>query len=85
MNDDIGFKVPIHQSCLEPVLIAGIPRAACIFLWSAIGALVLGLRQPWVIPIGLALHFLLREVAKHDPYFFDVIKGALKMPKRLEP
>ena len=85
MNDDVGFKVPIHQSCLEPMLIAGIPRAACILLWSSIGAIAMGLRQPWILPIGIVLHIALREVAKNDPYFFEVIKGVIKMPKRLEP
>lgn len=85
MNDSSGFKIPIHQSCLRPKLIMGLPRIPVILLWTTMAAFVLGLRQLWMLPIGIALHVVLREVAKHDPYFFDVIKGSIKLPKRLRP
>jgi type IV secretion system protein TrbD len=80
-----GFEVPVHRSLVEPMLMAGLPRTLALVLWTTMAAFAFGLRQLWVLPIGLGLHLLCAAVTRADPYFFDILIPALKAPKRLDP
>jgi type IV secretory pathway TrbD component len=80
-----GFEVPLHRSLVEPMLLAGLPRTVALVLWTAVGALVLGLHQVWVLPIGLALHIAAGAVTKADPHFFEILLLAVKTQKPLDP
>ena len=81
----MAFEVPVHRSLTEPMMVAGLPRAVGLLLWTTAAALALGLRQVWVVPVALLLHALLAAAAKRDPYFFDVFVRALHAQRRLEP
>lgn len=85
MSRPDGFEVPLHRSLVEPMLLAGLPRTVALVLWTGIGALVLGLRQAWVLPIGIGLHVAAATVTKGDPYFFAIALLAVKTRRRLEP
>jgi type IV secretion system protein TrbD len=80
-----GFEVTLHRSLIEPMLLAGLPRTVALVLWTAVGALVLGLHQVWVLPVGLVLHAAAATVTKADPHFFDVLVLAVKTQRRLDP
>ena len=80
-----GFEVPLHRSLTEPMLLAGLPRAVALVLWTTVGAFAFGLHQVWVLPIGIAVHLAAAAVTKSDPYFFDVLLLALKTQRRLDP
>jgi type IV secretion system protein VirB3 len=80
-----GFEVPVHRSIVEPMLMAGLPRTVALVLWTAIAAFAFGLRQVWVLPLGIVLHFACAAVTRADPYFFDIVVPALKVQKRLDP
>lgn len=85
MSRPDGLEVPVHRSIVEPMLLAGLPRTVAFVLWTGVGALAFGLRQAWVLPIGIALHLGCAAVTKADPYFFDIVLLALKTQQRLEP
>ena len=85
MNRLDGFEVPVHRSLVEPMLMAGLPRRLTLVLWTTVSALAFGLREIWVLPIGVALHVVCAAVTRADPYFFEIVLPALKLPKRLEP
>ena len=80
-----GLEVPLHRSIVEPMLLAGLPRAVALVLWTSIAALSFGLHQIWVLPVGIALHLGAAAATKADPYFFDIVLLAVKTQKRLDP
>ncbi len=80
-----GLEVPIHRSLIEPILLAGIPRNLAFINWTITAALAFGMRQIWVIAIGLALHSIFSMLTKVDPHFFDNFMRELKSPERLLP
>lgn len=80
-----GLEVVLHRSLVQPMTLAGLPRTAALVLWTGISALAFGLRQIWVLPLGVALHVVCVAAAKADPYIFDLVVASLKWPRRLEP
>ena len=80
-----GYVIPVYRSCTQPLMTAGVPRAIAIIIWTFAAALGLGAQQLWVVPIAMVVHFALAGVARHDPYFFDVVKRAIKQKQRYEP
>lgn len=85
MSDGEGLEAPVHRSLVAPLLVAGLPRSLTFLVWTLTAALVLGLRQVWVLPLALVLHALLARAMRQDPYLFDVARRAVKAPRRLEP
>lgn len=79
-----GFEVPIHRSLIEPILIAGLPRNVAFILWTTAAALILGMRQIWILPLALAMHLPLVWLTKKEPFFFGFFFSALRAPERLE-
>ncbi len=80
-----GLEVPLHRSLVEPMMVAGLPRTVSLVLWTTVCAFAFGLRQIWVLPIGLALHLVCVAAAKADPYIFEILALALKAHRRLDP
>ena len=85
MSPPEGFEVPLHRSLVEPMFLAGLPRTVALVLWTVVGAFAFGLRQTWVLPIGIVLHIVAAAATKSDPYFFDIVLLAVKTQKRLDP
>ena len=85
MNRLDGLEVPLHRSIVEPMLLAGLPRAVALVLWTSVGAFSFGLHQLWVLPIGIVLHLGAAAATKAEPHFFDIVLVAIKTQKRLEP
>lgn len=85
MNRLDGLEVPVHRSLVEPMLMAGLPRTVGFVLWTTVAAFAMGLRQVWVLPIGIALHIVCAAVTRSDPHFFEIIVLAIKTQKRLDP
>jgi type IV secretion system protein VirB3 len=80
-----GFEIPIHRSLTQPIMFAGLPRTFGLLLWTTVAALVLGLHQVWILPVGVGFHAVFAAVARHDPYFFDVFLRAIHAQRRLDP
>lgn len=73
-----GYEVPIHRSLTEEILLAGVPRAACIINGTLMAAFGLQLHSLAVLPIGLLFHLLAVAATRSDPQFFDCFKRHIK-------
>ena len=80
-----GLEVPLHRSLTEPMMVAGLPRTVALVLWTGTCAFAFGLRQLWVLPIGLVIHLVCVAAAKADPYIFDILGLALRAERHLDP
>jgi type IV secretion system protein VirB3 len=80
-----GLEVPLHRSLTEPMMVVGLPRTVALVLWTTVSAFAFGLRQIWVLPIGLLIHLVCVAAAKSDPYIFEILALALKAQRRLDP
>ncbi len=81
----LGFAAPVHRALLEPMLLAGAPRAIALVNGTLAAALGLGLRL-WLVGVGVWLvgHGLAVWAARHDPLIFDVGRRHVRVPTRLE-
>ena len=85
MSSFDGFEIPVHRSLTQPIMFAGLPRTFGLLMWTTVSALVLGLHQIWILPLGVVLHLLFAAVARRDPFFFDVFLRAIHAQRRLDP
>ena len=80
-----GYEVPVNLSLTQPMLMGGVPRPFAIVNGTAAAALTLGLQIWWLgIPLGLGLHTAAVGLTKADPYWFDVFKRQVRIPKHME-
>jgi type IV secretion system protein VirB3 len=79
-----GFRIPVHRSLTQPIMMAGAPRAATILNGTLAAALGLGL-QLW--PVGIGIWALSQTAcvfaAKRDPLFLDVLRRHLRQKSYL--
>ena len=79
-----GFRIPVHRSLTQPIMMAGAPRAATILNGTLASALGLGL-QLW--PVGLLIWGLSQTAcvfaAKRDAIFLDVLRRHLRQKSYL--
>ncbi|KQW72225.1 conjugal transfer protein [Phenylobacterium sp. Root77] len=75
------LEAPVHRALVEPILLAGAPRAMAIAIGTLAAAIGLGLRL-W--PVGLAVwvvgHLLAVWAARRDPQFAEVGRTHLRLP-----
>lgn len=81
MDHGEGFEVPIHRSLTEPLLIAGMPRGFALTFGSIMGAMVFGLHNLWIVPMGAIIYFIALLTTKADPCFFELLVSHLKEPR----
>lgn len=79
-----GFEVPLHRALVEPVLLAGAPRAFAILNGTMAAVIGLGLRL-WLagIIVWLAGHFIAVAITKRDPAFLDVLSRHIRHKEQL--
>ena len=79
-----GFRIPVHRSLTQPIMMAGAPRASTILNGTLAAALGLGL-QLW--PVGIVIWALSQTAcvfaAKRDPLFLDVLRRHLRQKSYL--
>jgi type IV secretion system protein VirB3 len=80
-----GYRILVHRSVTQPIMMAGAPRAATILNGTLAAALGLGL-QLW--PVGLAVWVIAQAAcvfaAKRDPQFVDVLRRHLRQKGYLQ-
>mgnify|MGYP001570157570 FL=1 len=79
------FVAPLHRALVEPVLLAGAPRALAIVNGTLAAALGLGLRL-WLagVAVWIVGHALGVLAARHDPDFVEVARRHLRLPTLLD-
>ena len=79
-----GYEATVHRSLIEPILLAGAPRAVAILNGTLSAAIGLGLRL-WIA--GLVLwaigHMAAVWAAKRDPLFVEVVRRHVRYPVHL--
>lgn len=86
MTDPVpGFAAPVHRALIEPMLLAGAPRAIALVNGTLAAALGVGLRL-WLVGIGVWIvgHGLAVWAARRDPLIFEVGRHHVRLPARLE-
>ena len=79
------YAAPVHRALIEPILMAGAPRALAIINGTLAAALGLGLRL-WLagLIIGLIGQAIAVWAAKRDPMFVEVARRHLRLPTYLD-
>lgn len=70
---DGPLRVPLHQSLLEPVNLAGVSRIPAIMIAVVGGVLVLALHKVGGLLIVYALWVAAKRLTEIDSFFFDVM------------
>ncbi len=80
-----GFKIPLHRSLTERIMLGGAPRNVVIVNATLAAALGLGL-QLWLVGIAFWLvgHGAAVYAAKRDPQFMDVMVRHIRHKSFLE-
>jgi type IV secretion system protein TrbD len=76
-----GSSAPVHRALIEPILLAGAPRAVAIANGTLAAAIGLGLRL-WVagVLIWLLGHVAAVWAARRDAQFVEVVRRHLRYP-----
>lgn len=82
--DESAGAVRIHQSLLQPRLMAGLPEKMTVGIWVLTVAFVLQ-GVLWVGLLSLVIHLVLARAFKRDPHILEVTLRALRAPRRLDP
>ncbi len=79
-----GFRVAVHRSLTEPILLGGAPRSIAILNGTLAAALGLGLRL-WIAGLAFRIgaQFAADWAAKRDPQFVEVVRRHLRYPAHL--
>jgi len=76
-----GYRIRLHNALVMPILLGGVPRRFAILNGTLCAALVLGLHAFYILPVGILIHIAAVFMAKHDPYFFDVVLRHIRKKK----
>lgn len=79
-----GYAAPVHRALIEPILLAGAPRAIAIANGTLAAAIGLGL-QLWLVGllIGFVGHLAAVWAARRDPLFVEVVRRHVRIPSHL--
>lgn len=80
-----GFRIPIHRSLTEPIMLGGIPRNIAIANGVAVLAFVLGAHNLWILPLGIVSHLILVALHRRDKQVLSILKRNLSRPSHLRP
>ena len=78
-----GFRIPIHRSLTEPIMLGGAPRTIAITNGIAVVAFVMGAQNLWVLPLGVVSHLILVALHRKDKQFLTVLKRNLSRSSHL--
>lgn len=79
-----GFKVPLHLSLTQPILLAGLPRRFAILFGTVTAALVLGLNFWWFIPLSALLYVVCAAATRRDSHLIEATIRHLRFAKRYD-
>jgi type IV secretory pathway TrbD component len=57
-EESSGYRITIHRSLTEPILLAGVPRGFCIINFTIAAAVILGLHVLIFFPVNIIVHFI---------------------------
>ena len=80
-----GWVVPVHQSLLIPVMVAGIPRPIAVALVGFV-MIVSGPMGMWFlgIPLGILFFVIARALSSWEALWFEIGLAHLRLPSIFE-
>ena len=80
-----GWVVPVHQSLLTPVMVAGVPRPVAVIL-VAFTMIVSGPLGMWFlgIPLGIFFYVVARALSQWEELWFEIGRLHLLLPSIFE-
>ena len=84
-EESSGYRITIHRSLTEPILLAGVPRGFCIINFTIAAAVILGLHVLIFFPVNIIVHFIAVMLIKKDRDFFSVLSRHFKYKKYYKP
>ena len=80
-----GFRIPIHRSLTQPIMLGGVPRSVAIANGVAVVAFVMGAHNLWILPVGILSHVVLVALHRSDKQILSILRRNLLRPSRLRP
>jgi type IV secretory pathway TrbD component len=75
-----GFRIAIHRSLTEPIMMGGVPRSIALANGIAVVSFVLGAHNLWILPIGIITHLILVALHRRDKAILSILKRNLSKP-----
>ncbi|UTC44678.1 MULTISPECIES: VirB3 family type IV secretion system protein [unclassified Treponema] len=66
------YAIPVHRSLIQVDMLFGIGTKAAILL-LIVTVVMIQITGAWFLIVSAALFFLMRLLAKHDPYLLDIL------------
>ena len=66
------YSIPIHRSLIQVDMLFGIGTKAAILL-LIVTVVITQITGAWFLIVSAALFFLMRLLAKNDPYLLDIL------------
>ncbi|UTC53920.1 VirB3 family type IV secretion system protein [Treponema sp. OMZ 803] len=66
------YSIPIHRSLIQVDMLFGIGTKAAILL-LIVTVVIIQITGAWFLIVSAALFFLMRLLAKNDPYLLDIL------------
>lgn len=77
LND---YSYPVHKTLLKRKLLMGIPIVPFIIIALTTLIILMDFKILAIIPIGIGLLWIVREITKKDDYLLDIIINSLSEP-----
>ena len=80
MNTLQDYSYTVHRTLLKRKLLMGIPTVPFIIIALTTVIILMDFKIITIIPIGIGLLWIVREITKKDEYLLDIILNSLSEP-----
>lgn len=80
MNALQDYSYTVHRTLLKRKLLMGIPTVPFIIIALTTVIILMDFKIIAIIPIGIGLLWIVREITKKDEYLLDIILNSLSEP-----
>lgn len=80
MNTLQDYSYTVHRTLLKRKLLMGIPTVPFIIIALTTVIILMDFKIIAIIPIGIGLLWIVREITKKDEYLLDIILNSLSEP-----
>lgn len=80
MNTLQDYSYAVHRTLLKRKLLMGIPTVPFIIIALTTVIILMDFKIIAIIPIGIGLLWIVREITKKDEYLLDIILNSLSEP-----
>lgn len=78
------IEAPVFRSLLEPLKVLGMPRNVGVLVGTLTLAMVIGAGMVWFLGVTAVLVIVSNVMARHDAWFFDIMRDLIKLPEAMD-